>query len=252
MYHLYAIVDPPRRPLALPRGVGQGKPFAIAARAGPCAVVCRLDAGAPVATASNVRRHLAVLEALMAAQTVLPARFGTVFDDADGIDRFIEHRRDRFCRDLDRFRGHVEVGLRLAVASGKACGEQGGRAGDADPGALPPSTGPGTAYLLARGRQAAARAATARALNDLADRICPPLAALSTDFVRHVDRRDPDRGLAAAFLVRKDDLAAFRARLSQARRANPQADLLCTGPWPPYSFVAMDGPANASPGVPHG
>ena len=44
----------------------------------------------------------------------------------------------------------------------------------------------------------------------------------------------PGRG---AYLVPREDVAAFVARVAALEEANEDLSLLCTGPWPPYSFV---------------
>ena len=148
-------------------------------------------------------------------------------------------------------RDQVEVGLRIVVPSGKGSLGWDEPADGAGSGALRASTGPGTSYLLAKRKEVLARAATERVLNGLAERICPPLAALATGHTRRVDRLNPDAGVSAAFLLPEGHLDAFLTRLSGIRRANPATDIVCTGPWPPYSFVMIDEPRNALPQVRH-
>jgi hypothetical protein len=41
----------------------------------------------------------------------------------------------------------------------------------------------------------------------------------------------------AAYLVPAADVEAFAARVRALQHEHPAADLSCTGPWPPYSFV---------------
>jgi hypothetical protein len=42
----------------------------------------------------------------------------------------------------------------------------------------------------------------------------------------------------AAFLVHRDNLMSFRQVVAWLADAYPEFALLCTGPWPPYSFVS--------------
>ncbi|MEA2125464.1 MAG: Gas vesicle synthesis protein GvpL/GvpF, partial [Solirubrobacteraceae bacterium] len=44
--------------------------------------------------------------------------------------------------------------------------------------------------------------------------------------------------LAAAYLVPAADVRPFTDRVATIRDAHPELDFSCTGPWPPYSFVA--------------
>jgi hypothetical protein len=41
----------------------------------------------------------------------------------------------------------------------------------------------------------------------------------------------------SAYLVPREEVAAFVARVAALEAANEDLSLLCTGPWPPYSFV---------------
>ena len=43
--------------------------------------------------------------------------------------------------------------------------------------------------------------------------------------------------LRAAYLVDRDGSAGFAAAVATHQRAHPHLRLLCTGPWPPYSFA---------------
>jgi hypothetical protein len=46
----------------------------------------------------------------------------------------------------------------------------------------------------------------------------------------------PPEALRAAYLVDRDAVGAFAARVAQLQAAQHGAQILCTGPWPPYSF----------------
>jgi hypothetical protein len=43
--------------------------------------------------------------------------------------------------------------------------------------------------------------------------------------------------LRAAYLIDRDAQRTFADRVADLQAANPELRLLCTGPWPPYSFV---------------
>jgi hypothetical protein len=59
-----------------------------------------------------------------------------------------------------------------------------------------------------------------------------PLAESSRDALLKPDG-DP---LRAAYLVDRDQVESFVERVAGLQRAHPEIDLICTGPWPPYSF----------------
>jgi hypothetical protein len=84
-------------------------------------------------------------------------------------------------------------------------------------------------YLRAKAR------ATARK-DRLADRIHKPLDRIA----RASRRRNPaprDELMRAAYLVDRGSISRFAELVALLQRANDGVQVLCTGPWPPYSFV---------------
>jgi hypothetical protein len=62
------------------------------------------------------------------------------------------------------------------------------------------------------------------------------LVALARD-AKQLEPQAPDEILRAAYLVDRDAVGAFTARVADLQAAQPDAQILCTGPWPPYSFT---------------
>ena len=116
----------------------------------------------------------------------------------DDVTGFLAARHEEFAAGLLRVRGAVELSVRIA-------------AGDLG---VPAS---GTEYLMRR--------ATATAL---AEQVYAPLAELS--------RASARRSQAFAFLVDTREVPAFHERVGTLED-RLGAQLVCTGPWPPYSFV---------------
>jgi hypothetical protein len=56
-----------------------------------------------------------------------------------------------------------------------------------------------------------------------------PLAALAVD--------SRVRSSGSAYLVEQDALGGFTAAVERLQEEHPDVAILCTGPWPPYSFV---------------
>jgi hypothetical protein len=56
-----------------------------------------------------------------------------------------------------------------------------------------------------------------------------PLAALAVD--------SRVRSSGSAYLVERDALPGFTQAVERLQEAHPELAILCTGPWPPYSFV---------------
>jgi hypothetical protein len=156
---------------------------------------------------------------------VLPVRFGTVFSGAQKLDEILSRGETAMGAGLDRVEGCVELGLHV----------------------LAPHPG-GDAAAAANGREyMAARLAAERTRKQLQQGVHEALAPLAIDQAVR-EPSSSDLLFTAAFLVRHDDVEAFRQRVQDLAAAHPDLRLLCTGPWPPYHFVpGLDDVVAASP-----
>ena len=210
MIWVYAICDRPDTPAPRRRGLAQA-PLDGVREGGLLAVISRHvhPPGDPAPDA--LWAHERVIERLMTDRAVLPMRFGTRLADDDALREKLAVRQQEFLTALDRVRGRVEIGVRamqpLAAQEVTATPAPSGRA-----------------YIegkLRNGREATA--------------VHEPLAALAAASTRHAVHR-PDELLRASYLVDRAAVAGFRAAVERVQR--PDLAVLCTGPWPPYSFVA--------------
>jgi len=193
-------------------------------------------------TEDNLWRHEAVVEILMADRTVLPMRFGTVLADEAAIQAVLAAHHADFVASLDRVRGRVELGLRVLweadqpptpPSSSEFPGVPQGHSSEELRGTQANS---GRAYLLARLEEERQRQACRQRAEALAEELHTPLAQLATESTRQV-LITPRLLLTAAYLVEREQVAAFRQEVEALSAANPTLRFLCTGPWPAYSFV---------------
>ena len=232
MIYVYAVTDRPAQPLPSQRGLRGQKPSKVVWR-DIAAVVSACDGAAPSASADEVWRHEAVVESLMSDCTVVPMRFGTLAPSRQHVGDILCQKYRALAEDIERVRGHVEIGMRFLTTI------------DVDAGAdRPPAcngfqlsgTGPGSAYLrerVAKERHSRERRrGKLRLVRGVYDRL-----AIHAHESRFDEGGDDRRGIAAAFLVPRNRIAAFREIVGAVADANPGVALLCTGPWPPYSFV---------------
>jgi hypothetical protein len=154
-----------------------------------------------------------VVEALMEDRDLLPLRFGTWLDDEHAVARALEERHRDLARALDNVRGAVELSVRVL---------------DGQPQASPADAADtGAGYLRAKAQTAAAQARAVRAVHE-------PLARLARATAQKSGRgREVMR---AAYLVDRSAVERFVECVAGLERSNPDLRLLCTGPWPPYSF----------------
>jgi hypothetical protein len=151
-------------------------------------------------------------------------RFGSGLADDRAVLRVLDDRRSELAAALERVRGAVELSVRLALTSEPESPPERSPVTD--------ERGPGTAYLLDRLRHE-------RHQNEMTSRIHEPLASLaraSTDWSGESGRRS----WKAAYLVSDERLEAFAAQVQALDAQLTGGTVLCTGPWPPYSFSSGD------------
>jgi hypothetical protein len=203
---LYAVTDHPGPPLP---------------DVGPLNTVATDHLGAVCGPASSgdvspeaLWRHEEVVEALMRDRDLLPVRYGTRVKDESAAARAVADRYDELTAALDSVRGAVELSLRVLVHDEPA------------PAAAP---GSGTEYLRAKACSAAKHETAVKTLHE-------PLCILARASRRR-SPRSPSEPLRAAYLVDRSAVESFTGLVARLQDANPEVRLLCTGPWPPYSFA---------------
>jgi hypothetical protein len=211
---VYAICDRPSLPPPPARGLAEAPLEGL--RSGPLQAVFSRHAGAAGEPEPGALwAHEQVVERLMADRAVLPLRFGSQVADEDALRQVLASGREEYVAALARVRGRVELGVRALAR---------------DAAASPAPAGPsGRDYVLAKldgSRRAAGQAAALHG----------PLAALAAD-ARVLSGRG-DEFLRGAYLVERPSVDRFRAAVERLQTAHPEAAILCTGPWPPYSFAA--------------
>ena len=202
--YVYAFVlAPPEVPEA--KGINEA---AISAEGvdGLAVVVSRHDA-TPSGSDAAVLAHARVVDAVLGANdAVVPARFGAVYADEAALRADVAPRASELESALARVRDAVELGLRALA-----------------PQMEPAIARTGTEYMRAR----------------LDRRLHAPLARIARETTTTVGAT-PRLLFSAAYLVSRSDVRAFRAAVEQLQAAHQELGLVCTGPWPPYSFVTAE------------
>jgi hypothetical protein len=223
MIWLYGICDRPDLPPPRRRGLAQA-PLEGVREGGLLAVITRHahPPGEPALDALWV--HERVIERTMTDRAVLPMRFGSKLGDDDALHALLAARQQEFLGTLERVRGRVELGVR-AMQPLEAAGANG--AADAAPVDALMS---GRKYLESKLRNVKRVEREAAALHET-------LAPLAVATRRHTAHQ-PEEVLRASYLVERPAVARFRGVVERLQRSHPDVAILCTGPWPPYSFVA--------------
>jgi hypothetical protein len=196
---LYAITDDPTPPEPPLRAIRCDGLTALCAPAEP-------RDGEP--TPDALWHHEEVVEALMEERDLLPVRFGTLIADEDAAARAVTERRAELAASLHRVRGAVELAVRAHPRAPEDV--------------VPRGADSGVDYMRAKAR----RVEAARLLHE-------PLAFIARD---SVVRPGPEL-LRAAYLVEREAVDGFVSLVRRLGQAHPGLHLVCTGPWPPYSFA---------------
>jgi Gas vesicle synthesis protein GvpL/GvpF len=222
MIWVYAVAERPELPLPRERGLAQAPLEGVVA--GPLlAVVTRHDQTPAEPEADSLWTHDRVVERVMADRAVLPMRFHTTQPDDDALRAALLPRERELCAALDHVRGRVELGVRAVAAAAD---------GAPAPAGEPES---GREWLQRR-----------LATDRLASAVHDPLGRLAVAEHRRAPAA-PGEVLRAAYLVDRGALARFGAEVERLQRELRDVDVLCTGPWPPYSFVSPPEPVEAVP-----
>ena len=230
MIYVYAIIDRPTSPvpavLGLERAALDTFPYRDIG-----AVVSLFTISKALPIEANLWQHETVVEALMTDHSVLPVRFGMIFPDEGAVQAVMGTRYAEFSASLKRVCGYVELGLRVLWDDDSAL------AFTPDQQLVPFPAG-GRAYMLAQleeERKTEKRRERAKAL---AEDIHIPLARLAAETTRRT-LMTPRLLLTAAYLVKREQVAAFQQEVEMLNSTYPEVRLLCTGPWPPFSFVTV-------------
>lgn len=249
-YYVYAITASEMR---LPEGVsGFGGPLHIL----PCgelgAVVSHIqaaaaDGSAVDASAENLLRHEAVVEAVRDGGPALPVRFGTVLPDGGAVTQALATHYDTLRDDLRRIGDKIELGVTVLwhPAGGYAAvptpePDTDTRSG-ADAVVAEEARRPGLAYLRSRQiefRQMESARGRAQTLARELDAALRPYALTCHQSVCPSERL----ALRNLYLLERERMDAFERALAEVRQRHQAVRFLLSGPWPPYSFVTPSAP----------
>jgi hypothetical protein len=182
--------------------------------------------------------HEGALRRVAADGAVVPLRFGAIYHQLEDVEQMLGERREELAADLDRVRGHVELGVKGFVDRAKLEELLARERTDAS------AASPGRAYLERRQAEqdvaAEARGIVADVARSAHARLLERSVAgvVSRPHSRELSGRSDDMFLNAAYLVARGDesLTDEVAALGSAYAPLP-VSFEVTGPWPPYNFV---------------
>lgn len=211
---VYGIVEADGRE---PSGEGlNGRPLRGVAEGSLLAVVSDHDGARPEPTAAALTAYERTVGRLMERGAILPARFGSVLENECEVRALLRRRHRDLLARLRRVHGAVEIGLRAIWRDG------------VHPRADDDGSQSGTSYLRERLERHQSAARVAGELDSLR-----PIVLSA----RRILAPRPDVPVIDAYLVDQARMDEFVALVEQLDDSLDDVVLVCTGPWPPYSFA---------------
>ena len=172
--------------------------------------------------------HARVIAECFRHTTVLPFRFGTVFETDESLRKSIRSNQRQFLCNLEKLQGKTEMHIKIQVEDG--CREQQMN------GFYEPVTGVGREYL-SHLRETASRQrdrqTRARSVSFQMHRNLSPLD-------EEVSCRMMENGkmlLDIAHLIHRKQVERYQNKFAQLVAQMKQCQMQISGPWPPYHFV---------------
>ena len=189
-------------------------------------IVSEYDRATSKLDEKSVLEHARVVSRSFRTATVLPFRFGTIFDTEDAIRQAVRSNRRTFCESVARLRGKSEMRIKLMVRDGSLR--------DLEEIVLPDTVG--REYLTKLREKASRereRQTKARALSVQVHKLFNPLEEEIS-----CKRVDADGMLLdIAHLIDTKSIEKYQNRYSTAAKQLKDCKLFVTGPWPPYHFL---------------
>ncbi len=190
----------------------------------------------------TARQHDNVVRASARMTTTVPLRLATICIDDDAARQRLVELGERAAHVLDELDGRDEWGVKLfAVEPAEHVGANGGSDSASD-------RSTGVAYLQRRRQQLDHRSTRAEQAVRDAEAVYQHLERQAVRAHRHRPQDQRLTGVAApmllnaAYLVDRDWAQEFRRAVDELAAERPPDSVVVTGPWPPYSFAAVEQP----------
>ena len=180
-------------------------------------------AGAPL-TQQSILDHARVVSDCFKERTVLPFKFGTIFDSDEALRQAVRGNKRSFMESVSRLKGKSEMHIKMIVPESLV--QQ--IVSDAAP-------RPGNEYLTQLREKASRdreRQSKARALSVQVHKLFNPLE-------EEITCKKVESGvlLDIAHLIESKAVEKYQTRYNLAMRQFKDVQISLSGPWPPYHFT---------------
>jgi len=194
---------------------------------------------------NKVRRHEKVVEKVMKESTIIPFKFGTIFQTEENVLKLLNEKNKEFKSVMADLEGKEEWGLKIYCESDKLKGtikEEEDELRQIEKDII--SAGAGRAYFLKKKKDEFINDIVSRRISgytrDSFERFkkITLKAKVNKVLPKEVTEREEEMVLNAAFLVRKKRIESLNNAVKNLREkyADKGLGFDLTGPWPPYNF----------------
>jgi len=190
-------------------------------------IVSEYERSAAQLDEKSVLEHARVVSLCFRQGTVLPFRFGTVFDTDDALRQAVRANRRAFEQSVQRLRGKAEMHIKLVVRDGSL------RDAMIDT-QLPATVGREyLAQLRVKASRDRERQTKARALSVQVHKLFNPLEEEIS--CKKVDAEG--MLIDIAHLIDSKSVEKYQNRYNTAAKQLKNCEVAISGPWPPYHFL---------------
>jgi hypothetical protein len=190
-------------------------------------IVSEYERSAAPLDEKSVLEHARVVSLCFRQGTVLPFRFGTVFDSDDALRQAVRANRRAFEQSVQRLRGKAEMHIKLVVRDGSL------RDAMIDT-RLPDTVGREyLAQLRVKASRDRERQTKARALSVQVHKLFNPLEEEIS--CKKVDAEG--MLIDIAHLIDSKSVEKYQNRYNTAAKQLKNCEVAISGPWPPYHFL---------------
>ena len=194
----------------------------------------------------NAREHIVVIRMIMESGTVIPFKFGTIYNSEASLKKFITDYSGSLIENLDNLAGKEEWSVKIYCDRKVLCeqiDELSEEAASLEKQIM--ASSPGKAFLLKKKK-------TELIENEM-DRLCKKYGQeyydefkilseatyLNNLLPKDIVGREDSMILNASFLISKNKLAEFKNTVDVLKKKDGNSGFFIesTGPWPPYNFV---------------
>jgi len=196
----------------------------------------------------GVRQHEKIIEEIMKEGTVLPFKFGTIFQTEKNVEKLLKEQNEEFKKIIENLNGKEERGLKMYCNLKEfklAFEKEDERVKEKDKEIA--SAGKGKAYFLKKKKEELMKNAINEKISEYTKDSFERLKSVSYEakvnkiLPKEVTEKDEDMVLNAAFLIAAKRVKEFDniVKYLKMKYFDKGLSFDYTGPWPPYNFCSI-------------